>query len=74
MCALEGDAIPTGLVFEGNPIRFVLKSPVRHIWNIVADFGFGHHWMTVYAHVSPVLMEYTRLARINGVFPDTEVD
>ncbi len=70
LCAFEGEAIPTEMVFEGNPLKFVMKTPFRTIWADVANHGFGHHWMTVYAHVVPVLHEYCKLAGIQGVFPD----
>ena len=73
LCCLEGQAIPTGLVFEGNPIKFVLNSPIRKIWPYLDRYGFGHHWMTVYAHVSPVLAELTRLLGVRGVFPDLDL-
>jgi L-fucose isomerase-like protein len=70
MCAFEGDAIPTEMVFEGNPLKFVMKTPFRVIWDQVDEHGFGHHWMTVYGHVVPVLEAYCKLAGIKGVFPD----
>lgn len=70
LCAFEGDAIPTEMVFEGNPLKFVMKTPFRTIWDQVAAHGFGHHWMTVYNHVVPTLAEYCKLAGIKGVFPD----
>jgi L-fucose isomerase-like protein len=72
LCAIEGEATPTGMVFEGNPLKFVLKSPFRRVWSTVEKYGFGHHWMTVYAHVTPVLKELTRLIGMRGVFPDSE--
>jgi L-fucose isomerase-like protein len=73
MCCIEGEAVPTGMVFEGNPIKFVLKSPIRQVWSYVDEYGFGHHWMTVYAHVTPVLKELARLVGMRGVFPDIKV-
>jgi hypothetical protein len=72
MCAVEGQAIPTEMVFEGNPLRFQLKTPFRQVWRAVAEHGFGHHWMAVYAHIVPVLAEFCRLTGIQGVFPDLE--
>ncbi|MEJ5203270.1 MAG: hypothetical protein WHV66_13645 [Anaerolineales bacterium] len=72
LCAIEGEAVPTGMVFEGNPLKFVLKSPFRRVWSYVEQYGFGHHWMTVYAHAVPVLTEFTRLVGMRGVFPDAE--
>jgi L-arabinose isomerase len=70
MCAFEGQAIPTEMVFEGNPLKFKLKTPFRRIWKDVAGLGFGHHWMTCYAHVAPVLDEFCRISGLQGVFPD----
>ncbi|MFC1960736.1 hypothetical protein ACFLYO_08500 [Chloroflexota bacterium] len=70
LCAFEGAAIPTEMVFEGNPLKFVMKTPFSTIWEQVAQHGCGHHWMTVYGHVTPVLAEYCQLAGIKGVFPD----
>lgn len=71
LCAFEGQAIPTGMVFEGNPLKFVLKSPIQRIWADVARYGFGHHWMTAYTHITPVLKEYCKLSGLQGVFPDS---
>ena len=28
MCAFEGEAVPTGMVFEGNPLKFVTRTPL----------------------------------------------
>jgi L-fucose isomerase-like protein len=72
MCALQGQAIPTGMVFEGNPLRFVLQTPFRASWNKIVAGNFGHHWMSAYAHVAPTLHEFCKLAGIQGVFPDLE--
>ncbi len=72
LCAFEGEAVPTGMVFEGNPLKFVLKSPVRQVFADVAAHGFGHHWMTTYSHITPVLSEFCRLTGLSGVFPDVK--
>ena len=73
MCAFEGQAVPTGMVFEGNPLKFVIKAPFRQVWNEISGYGFGHHWMTAYGHVAPVLAEFCKLAGIQGVFLDREM-
>jgi L-fucose isomerase-like protein len=70
MCAFEGQAVPTEMVFEGNPLKFKLRTPFRQIWKDVARLGFGHHWMTCYAHVAPVLDEFCRISGLQGAFPD----
>jgi L-fucose isomerase-like protein len=72
LCAIEGEAVPTEMVFEGNPLRFELKSPLKKVWKAVEKHGFGHHWMTAYGHVTPVLVEFCKLIGIKGVFPDLE--
>jgi len=72
LCAFEGQAIPTEMVFEGTPMKFRMTSPFRKIWKKTADDGFGHHWMTVYTHAVPVLAEFCRITGIQGVFPDLE--
>ncbi len=73
LCSIEGEAVPTGMVFEGNPLRFELKSPLARVWDAVDEFGFGHHWMTVYAHASEVLVEFCKLTGVEGVFPDMDL-
>jgi L-fucose isomerase-like protein len=70
MCAFEGEAVPTGMVFEGTPLKFVTRTPLEKIWQATADGGFGHHWMTAYTHAAAELSEFCRLAGVKGVFPD----
>ncbi len=70
MCAFEGQAVPTAMVFEGNPLRIRLHSPFRQVWNAVSTYGFGHHWMSGYGRVVPVLAEFCRMTGVKGVFPD----
>ncbi len=73
LCAIEGEAVRTGMVFEGNPLRFELKSPLRKVWEAAGEHGLGHHWMTAYGHVSPALVEFCKLAGIQGIFPDLDL-
>jgi L-fucose isomerase-like protein len=73
LCAIEGQAVQTGMVFEGNPLRMELKSPIRKVWQVVAEHGFGHHWMTAYGHLASVLVEFCQLNGIKGVFPDLDL-
>lgn len=70
MCAFEGQAVPTGMVFEGNPLKFVTRTPLEKIWQATTEGGFGHHWMTAYTHAAAELSEFCRLAGVRGVFPD----
>jgi len=70
LCAFLADAQPTGMVFEGNPMKIHLHSPFRKIWREVSTHGFGHHWMAGCGHVANELAEFCRLTGIRGVFPD----
>ncbi|MHA1697792.1 MAG: hypothetical protein ACTSWN_03015 [Promethearchaeota archaeon] len=50
---LEGDAIPAtkpdgSLEFPGNPAKIRLGKPVEKFLEIVADKGFGHHWVVAF--------------------------
>jgi L-arabinose isomerase len=70
MCAFEGEAVPTEMVFEGTPLKFKMNAPFQKIWKQTVAHGFGHHWMTAYGHVGSVLEKFCGLAQIEGVFPD----
>jgi L-fucose isomerase-like protein len=70
LLAFEGEAVPTEMVFEGNPLKFILKSPFRKIWDEISEHGFGHHWMTAYGHFNRELYEFCKLIGIKGFFPD----
>ncbi len=72
MCAFEGQAAPTGLVFEGTPLKFVTRSPFSRVWASVTAGGYGHHWMTAYTHAAAELREFCRLVGIQSAFPDLE--
>ena len=69
MCAVEGQAKVTPMVFEGNPVKIMLDMPVRDLLDVVASRGFGHHWMMGYGHVVKELEYFCRLSGVDGVFP-----
>jgi L-fucose isomerase-like protein len=69
LCAVEGEATTSGMVFEGNPVRLVLRFPVRELLETIGEHGFGHHWMLGYGHVIPELKALCRLSGVRGVFP-----
>jgi L-fucose isomerase-like protein len=73
LCAIEGEAVNTGMVFEGNPLRFELKSQLKKIWDTAGEHGLGHHWMTAYGHLTPTLVDFCKLAGIKGIFPDLDL-
>lgn len=70
MCAFEGEAKPTGMVFEGTPLKLVTRTPLEKIWGLTTEGGFGHHWMTAYGHFAAELSVFCRLAGVKGCFPD----
>jgi len=61
-CAiLEGEAVPTEMVFRGNPLRVRFDEPVQRLIQWMADEGIPHHWMIGYGHVSPELRAWARI-------------
>lgn len=64
MCVVLGEAVHTELVFPGNPIRVRLPIEIGEFLDIVAEEGFGHHWMIGYGDVAT---EISYLASLNDV-------
>jgi L-arabinose isomerase len=48
---LEGEALPTGMVFPGNPLRVRFSTPTPQLIEWIFQEGIGHHWMAGYGHV-----------------------
>ena len=48
MAVLFGEAIRTGMVFPGNPLKVRFDSDYREVLSWVAKEGLGHHWMAGY--------------------------
>lgn len=67
MTTLEGEAIPTGMVFPGNPIKIRLPLPVNHFIYRIAEEGIGHHWMIGYGMVEKELKEYIDLIKVKRI-------
>jgi len=59
-----GDAVPTELVFPGNPVKVRLDVPVPDFLEEVAEAGLGHHWMIGEGDATPALLEFGRLTGI----------
>jgi len=59
---LEGEAIPTEMVFPGNPVRVRFDHPTPQIIDWIHDEGIGHHWMISYGHVAKQLAMLSRMA------------
>lgn len=52
-CALlEGQALPTEMVFPGNPARVRFEHPVGELIDWIHEAGIGHHWMIGYGRVA----------------------
>jgi L-arabinose isomerase len=59
-----GDAVPTELVFPGNPVKVRLDVPVADFLEGVAEAGLGHHWMIGEGDALPAFREFGRLTGI----------
>ncbi len=70
MCAVGGSAIETAMVFEGNPVAFRAKVPVRRLLDRIAEQGFGHHWMMGYGDALLPLKSFCRMTGTEVVMPD----
>ncbi|MBA7648028.1 L-arabinose isomerase [subsurface metagenome] len=67
MCIVEGEAVKTEMVFAGNPIKVKFPIPVNGFLDIVAENGFGHHWMIGYGNVREELEDFCRLVDLRYV-------
>lgn len=62
-CALlEGQALPTAMVFPGNPVRIRFPQPVNELINWIHEAGIGHHWAIGYGHVGSEIRAWARCA------------
>ncbi|MCG2660853.1 MAG: hypothetical protein L6437_11485, partial [Kiritimatiellae bacterium] len=50
LAMLEGEALPTDLVFPGNPLRVQFNLPVNDIIDWIFAEGVGHHWIAGYGY------------------------
>lgn len=65
-CAiLEGEALPTEMVFPGNPVRVRFDQPIPELIEWIHEEGLGHHWMIGYGHVADEIRAWARLAGDN---------
>jgi len=60
---LYGEALPTDMVFPGNPLRVRFECDCRDILAWITSEGLGHHWMAAYGDLRPPL---THLAEMVG--------
>ena len=63
LAVLYGEAMATGMVFPGNPLKVRFRSPYPDILAWIAQEGLGHHWMGAYGDLRE---ELSHLARLLG--------
>ena len=59
---LEGEALPTEMVFPGNPVRVQFRQPTSDLIDWIHAEGIGHHWMIGYGHVGATVRAWAGLA------------
>lgn len=59
---LEGEAVPTEMVFPGNPVRVRFERPVKELIAWIHEAGLGHHWMIGYGHVGNAIRHWAETA------------
>ena len=61
-CAmLEGEALPTEMVFPGNPLRVRFRQPTSELIDWIHEQGVGHHWMAGYGHVAAEVCDWASI-------------
>jgi L-fucose isomerase-like protein len=68
LCAASGAAVGSGMVFEGNPVKFLPDCSWQTLLRAIDEHGFGHHWMMGYGDVVQELRYFCRLSGVKGVF------
>ncbi len=48
MGILSGEAVRTGMIFPGNPLKVRFDSDYGDVLSWIAKEGLGHHWMAAY--------------------------
>ncbi len=70
-CAmLTGQALPTGMVFPGNPARIKFKYPAKDVISWIFDEGLGHHWMIAYGDFTSEMRAWAGLVRNNLILKE----
>ena len=61
LALLEGEALPTDMVFPGNPLRVRFECPTSQIIQWIYDEGIGHHWMAGYGHIGREIRQWAKM-------------
>ena len=59
MGVLFGEAVRTGMIFPGNPLKVRFKSDYKDVLSWIAKEGLGHHWMAAYGDLREQLDDFT---------------
>ncbi len=59
---LEGEALPTEMVFPGNPVRVQFDRPTAELIEWIHAAGIGHHWMIGLGHVGRAVRDWAAMA------------
>ena len=59
---LEGEALPTEMVFPGNPVRVRFAQATSDLIAGIHEEGIGHHWMIGYGHVGAEVRAWAKMA------------
>lgn len=62
LALLEGRAMPTEMVFPGNPLRVRFNEPTEDVIDWIHAEGIGHHWMAGYGLVAAEVRHWAALA------------
>lgn len=63
-----GEAVPTGMVFPGIPVKVKLDAPMDAFLHETAAFGTGHHWIVAYGDLGDALRIFARFADLKPLF------
>lgn len=64
MTTMNGEAVPCGMEFPGNPVLVKFEKRVQQINKEIMMRGIGHHWMVGYGDYTDIL---ERLCRLNSI-------
>ena len=56
------EALPTELVFPGNPVRVRFRRPAEELIDWIHAEGIGHHWAVGYGHAEQAVRDWASIA------------
>ena len=67
MCIAVGEGVKTDMVYAGTPMRVRFSTDIKNVLKIIAEEGFGHHWVLVPDDVGEELRELCKLLDIKCI-------